>query len=168
MQEIKPTATETTSIYHTCMSCITQANATDKQLVGIKRFNCSAICPQEIHNTTAWSSPTRYSITTWSVGEVESNSTSTSSSSGSRASGQRGVGCVPLCAVTALQSSTAFATENNLAQTTAVTHDTWSSFSWRAEHAARAPVLGALMLRRLCRRGTTDPDSPPPRLKSAS
>ncbi|KAE9179694.1 hypothetical protein PF002_g27746 [Phytophthora fragariae] len=150
MQEIKPTATETTSIYHTCMSCITQANATDKQLVGIKRFNCSAICPQEIHNTTAWSSPTRYSITTWSVGEVESNSTSTSSSSGSRA------------------SATAFATENNLAQTTAVTHDTWSSFSWRAEHAARAPVLGALMLRRLCRRGTTDPDSPPPRLKSAS
>ncbi|KAE8993443.1 hypothetical protein PR003_g22061 [Phytophthora rubi] len=104
MQEIKPTATETTSIYHTCMSCITQANATDKQLVGIKRFNCSAICPQEIHNTAAWSSPTRYSITAWSVGEVESNSTSTSSSSGSRASGQRGVGCVPLCAVTALQS----------------------------------------------------------------
>ncbi|KAE8904766.1 hypothetical protein PF005_g18346 [Phytophthora fragariae] len=69
MQEIKPTATETTSIYHTCMSCITQANATDKQLVGIKRFNCSAICPQEIHNTAAWSSPTRYSITAWSVVE---------------------------------------------------------------------------------------------------
>ncbi|KAE8990828.1 hypothetical protein PR003_g21596 [Phytophthora rubi] len=58
-------------------------------------------------------------------------------------------------------TATAFATEHNLAQTTAVTHDTWSSFSWRAEHAARAPVLGALMLRRLCRRGTTDPDSPP-------
>ncbi|KAE8878178.1 hypothetical protein PF005_g30071 [Phytophthora fragariae] len=99
MQEIRPTATET-SIYRTCMSCITQTNAADKQLVRIKRFNCSAICPQDILNTAAWSSPTRYSITASSVGSVESNSTSTSSSSGIRASGQRGVGCVPLRAVT--------------------------------------------------------------------
>ncbi|KAE8958783.1 hypothetical protein PR003_g32403 [Phytophthora rubi] len=105
MQEIKPTATET-SIYHTRMSCITQTNAADKQLVRINRFNCSAICPQDILNTAAWSSPTRYSITASSVGSVESNSTSTSSSSGSRASGQRSVGCVPLRAMTALQSCT--------------------------------------------------------------
>ncbi|KAE8984410.1 hypothetical protein PR003_g23724 [Phytophthora rubi] len=100
MQEIRPTATET-SIYHTCMSCITQTNAADKQLVRIKLFNCSAICPQDILNTAAWSSPTRYSIAASSVGSVESNSTSpTSSSSSIRASDQRGVGCVPLRAVT--------------------------------------------------------------------
>ncbi|KAE9007608.1 hypothetical protein PR003_g16554 [Phytophthora rubi] len=59
MQEIKPTATETISIYHTCMSCITQTNAADKQLVCVKRFNCSAICPQEIPNMAAGPSPTR-------------------------------------------------------------------------------------------------------------
>ncbi|KAE8975364.1 hypothetical protein PR001_g25727 [Phytophthora rubi] len=46
MQEIKPTATET-SIYHTRMSCITQTNAAGKQLVRINRFSCSAICPQD-------------------------------------------------------------------------------------------------------------------------
>ncbi|KAE9169767.1 hypothetical protein PF005_g27826 [Phytophthora fragariae] len=115
MQEIKPTATETTSIYHMCMSCITQTNAADKQLVGIKRFSCSVICPQEVLNTSAWSSPTRYSITASSVGSVEFNSTSTSSRSGSRASDQRGVGCVPLRAVTALQSVTVQANAVSLA-----------------------------------------------------
>ncbi|POM75179.1 Cysteine-rich protein [Phytophthora palmivora] len=53
VQEINTTATEPASICHTCMSCIAQNDAADKQLAGVKRFNCSAICPQEIIDTVA-------------------------------------------------------------------------------------------------------------------
>ncbi|CEG42155.1 uncharacterized protein PHALS_12453 [Plasmopara halstedii] len=53
VKEINTTATQPASICHTCMSCIAQNDAADKQLADVKRFNCSAICPQEILATVA-------------------------------------------------------------------------------------------------------------------
>uniref|UniRef100_M4C0T1 Cysteine-rich protein n=2 Tax=Hyaloperonospora arabidopsidis (strain Emoy2) TaxID=559515 RepID=M4C0T1_HYAAE len=53
LQEINSKATAPASICHTCMSCIAQNDAAEKQLAAAKRFNCSAICPQEILETVA-------------------------------------------------------------------------------------------------------------------
>lgn len=53
VQEVNTTATQPASICHTCMSCIAQNDAADKQLADVKRFNCSAICPKEILDTVA-------------------------------------------------------------------------------------------------------------------
>ncbi|KAF1785753.1 hypothetical protein GQ600_5478 [Phytophthora cactorum] len=56
VQEVNTTATEPASICHTCMSCIAQNDAADKQLAGVKRFNCSSICPRR--SSTLWPSAT--------------------------------------------------------------------------------------------------------------
>ena len=53
LQEINSEATQPASICHTCMSCIAQNDAAEKQLAAAKRFNCSAICPKEILDTVA-------------------------------------------------------------------------------------------------------------------
>jgi hypothetical protein len=53
VQEVNTTATEPASICHTCMSCIAQNSAADEALAGVKRFNCTAICPQEVLDTIA-------------------------------------------------------------------------------------------------------------------
>ncbi|EGZ23164.1 hypothetical protein PHYSODRAFT_284704 [Phytophthora sojae] len=96
VQEINTTATEPASICHTCMSCIAQNDAADKQLAGVKRFNCSAICPQEILDTVAERNAAgvgiadSYSLTASSAGSDDSNSTSTSSTSGSSSSSAAG------------------------------------------------------------------------------
>ncbi|KAE8997616.1 hypothetical protein PF010_g7211 [Phytophthora fragariae] len=45
------TATEPALICHTYMSYIAQIVAAGKQIAGVNRFNCSAICPQEILGT---------------------------------------------------------------------------------------------------------------------
>ncbi|GMF32951.1 unnamed protein product [Phytophthora lilii] len=94
VQEINTTATEPASICHTCMSCIAQNDAADKQLADVKRFNCSAICPQEILDTVAERNAAgvgiadSYSLTASTSGSSESNSTTNSTSaSGSSAAG---------------------------------------------------------------------------------
>ncbi|CAH0479546.1 unnamed protein product [Peronospora belbahrii] len=51
LQEVNTTATAPASICHTCMSCIAQNDAAEKQLATAKRFNCATICPKEILDT---------------------------------------------------------------------------------------------------------------------
>ncbi|KAF4041560.1 hypothetical protein GN244_ATG06204 [Phytophthora infestans] len=99
VQEINTTATEPASICHTCMSCIAQNDAADKQLAGVKRFNCSSICPQEILDTVAERNAAgvgiadSYSLTASSAGSDDSNSTT--SSSGSSAAGSSSASSIP-------------------------------------------------------------------------
>ncbi|KAG7400831.1 hypothetical protein PHYBOEH_004345 [Phytophthora boehmeriae] len=97
LQEINTTATEPASICHTCMSCIAQNDAADKQLAGVKRFNCSAICPQEILDTVAERNAAgvgiadSYSLPASTSGSGSSNSSeSQNSGSGSSAAGSSG------------------------------------------------------------------------------
>ncbi|KAE9216040.1 hypothetical protein PF002_g17199 [Phytophthora fragariae] len=51
VQGTNMTATEPALICHTYMSYIAQIVAAGKQIAGVNRFNCSAICPQEILGT---------------------------------------------------------------------------------------------------------------------
>ncbi|GMF51064.1 unnamed protein product [Phytophthora fragariaefolia] len=113
VQEINTTATEPASICHTCMSCIAQNDAADKQLAAAKRFNCSAICPQEIVDTVAERNAAgvgiadSYSLTASSAGSDEANATSTSSSSGSSsaAAGSSAASAVPQANLAAVLSA---------------------------------------------------------------
>jgi hypothetical protein len=81
VQEVNTTATEPASICHTCMSCIAQNDAADKQLAGVKRFNCTAICPQEILDTVAENNAA-------GVGITDSYSLTASSSGSDASSGE--------------------------------------------------------------------------------
>ncbi|TDH73856.1 hypothetical protein CCR75_000030 [Bremia lactucae] len=77
VQEVNTTATQPASICHTCMSCIAQNDAAENQLANVKRFNCSAICPQEILETVAERNAAgvgiadSYSLTSSDSGSVE-------------------------------------------------------------------------------------------------
>ncbi|CAI5746758.1 unnamed protein product [Peronospora destructor] len=51
VKEINTTATKPVSLCHTCMSCIAQNDAADKQLAVAKRFDCASICSKEILST---------------------------------------------------------------------------------------------------------------------
>ncbi|KAI9910011.1 hypothetical protein PsorP6_010431 [Peronosclerospora sorghi] len=81
LKEINTTATEPASICHTCMSCIAQNDAADKQLAAAKRFNCSSICPKEILDTVAERNAVgvgiadSYSLTSSRSGANDSDST---------------------------------------------------------------------------------------------
>ncbi|KAG2762617.1 hypothetical protein JG687_00013746 [Phytophthora cactorum] len=112
VQEVNTTATEPASICHTCMSCIAQNDAADKQLAGVKRFNCSSICPQEILDTVAERNAAgvgiadSYSLTASSAGSDDSNSTtSSSSSSGSSAAGSSSAASIPQTNLAAILSA---------------------------------------------------------------
>ncbi|KAG3073911.1 hypothetical protein PI124_g17789 [Phytophthora idaei] len=112
VQEVNTTATEPASICHTCMSCIAQNDAADKQLAGVKRFNCSSICPQEILDTVAERNAAgvgiadSYSLTASSAGSDDSNSTTSSSSaSGSSAAGSSSAASIPQTNLAAILSA---------------------------------------------------------------
>ncbi|OWZ07333.1 hypothetical protein PHMEG_00020286 [Phytophthora megakarya] len=111
VQEVNTTATEPASICHTCMSCIAQNDAADKQLAGVKRFNCSAICPQEIIDTVAERNAAgvgiadSYSLTASASGSSESNSTSSSDSSSSAAGSSSSASALPSANVGAILSA---------------------------------------------------------------
>ncbi|KAF4317117.1 hypothetical protein BBO99_00005642 [Phytophthora kernoviae] len=93
LEEVNTTATEPASICHTCMSCIAQNDAADKQLAGVKRFNCSSICPQEILDTVAERNAAgvgiadSYSLTASTSGSDANSSESQTSGSSSSAAG---------------------------------------------------------------------------------
>ncbi|KAE8885863.1 hypothetical protein PF005_g27172 [Phytophthora fragariae] len=112
VQEVNTTATEPASICHTCMSCIAQNDAADKQLAGVKRFNCSSICPQEILDTVAERNAAgvgiadSYSLTASSAGSDASNATSTASSgSSASAAGSSAASAVPQANLAAIVSA---------------------------------------------------------------
>ncbi|KAG7377968.1 hypothetical protein PHYPSEUDO_010736 [Phytophthora pseudosyringae] len=112
LQEINTTATQPASICHTCMSCIAQNDAADKQLAAAKRFNCSSICPQEILDTVAERNAAgvgiadSYSLTASTSGSSESNSTTSSSSgSSSSAAGSSAASAIPQANLAAILSA---------------------------------------------------------------
>ncbi|ETI44302.1 hypothetical protein F441_10913 [Phytophthora nicotianae CJ01A1] len=111
VQEINTTATEPASICHTCMSCIAQNDAADKQLAGVKRFNCSSICPQEILDTVAERNAAgvgiadSYSLTASSAGSDESNSSTSSSSASGSAAGSSSAASIPQTNLAAILSA---------------------------------------------------------------
>lgn len=90
VEEVNTTATEPASICHTCMSCIAQNAAADNALAGVKRFNCTAICPEEVLDTIAERNAAGVGIadavpSAEASGSVDSNATNSSSASGSSA-----------------------------------------------------------------------------------
>ncbi|KAG1705668.1 hypothetical protein DVH05_003369 [Phytophthora capsici] len=112
VQEINTTATEPASICHTCMSCIAQNDAADKKLAAAKRFNCSAICPQEIVDTVAERNAAgvgiadSYSLTASSSGSSDTtNSTSSSESSSSAAGSESSGAAIPQLNLAAILSA---------------------------------------------------------------
>ncbi|KAH7485650.1 hypothetical protein PRIC1_004945 [Phytophthora ramorum] len=111
VQEVNTTATEPASICHTCMSCIAQNDAADKQLAGVKRFNCSSICPQEILDTVAERNAAgvgiadSYSLTASSAGSESDNSTTSSASASSSAAGSSAASAVPQANLAAILSA---------------------------------------------------------------
>lgn len=103
VQEINTTATEPASICHTCMSCIAQNSAADEALAGVKRFNCTAICPQEVLDTIAEKNAAGVGIA--DVVPESSSSGSESSTGSASVSGSAGTS----------SGSTAAASESNTA-----------------------------------------------------
>ncbi|GMF18894.1 unnamed protein product [Phytophthora lilii] len=105
--------TTATAICHTCMSCIVQNEAADKQFAGVKRFNCSTTCPQEILDTVAERNAAgvgiadSYSLTVSTPGSSESNSTTTSTSASGRsaAGSSSAASAIPLANLAAILSA---------------------------------------------------------------